>query len=365
MKETKSTIAGYVVDKNRRPVGKVKIALKEKVIAETGSDGFFSVALAGTEPRVALTFTAEGHVPNTRIFNARTAGNGSTVVVWPFAYRVKFNPARDLDIELGGTRIQIPADALTAPGSVKLGDVAELRFTLFDITNAFERAAAPGDFSGRMLDRSIRRLNSYGIFSGALSDLKGRTLSLRRGASIKLAIPVPPRLVKGAPKQVGYFDFDESAGLWNQVGSFDLVSDTLTYNGSVTSFGGAHNCDLPQDTVCVTLHVRDSWGNSLANANVTAHGAQYSSQGTSNANGEVCLLVQRNASFWAEAYGMLGTTYFTSAPFGQQNFTSPNFSSGAGDCGDPDLCPFAGNLLVDYVVGFPPGVFEQREKLAF
>jgi hypothetical protein len=346
-----SIIAGHVFDKENRPLGKVKIMLKGKVVAESGSDGFFSVSLVKSEERVAITFAAEGYVPNTRVYNVKSAGNGSTVVVWPIAYRVKFDPTRDLDIELGGTHIQIPADALVSGGGVRSKNIVELRFTLFDITSAFQRAAAPGDFSGRMLDRSIRRLNSYGIFSSGLHDLKGHPLDLRRGASINLAIPVPSRLTKDLPRQVGYFDFDAVAGLWDQVGNFDLVSDTLTYNGSVTSFGGEHNCDIPQDTVCVTLHVQDSWGNPLPNANVTAHGAQYSSQGTSNANGDVCLLVQRNASFWAEAWGQLGTTFFTSAPFAQQNFTSPNFSSGASDCGNSALCPTVGDLLVDYAVG--------------
>jgi hypothetical protein len=345
-----SIIAGHVLDKNQRPVGKVKITRKGKVVAESGSDGFFSVTLAKAEGRVALTFTAEGYVPNTRVYNAKSAVKGTTVIVWPIAYRVRFDPARDLDIELGGTRIQIPADVLTGPGSVSPGNVVDLRFTLFDITSAFQRSAAPGDFSGRMLDRTIRRLNSYGIFSGGLHDLKGRPLGLRRGASINLAIPVPPRLVRDAPKQVGYFDFDADVGLWNQVGNFDLVPETLTYNGSVTSFGGEHNCDNPQDTVCVTLSVRDWMGNAMPNAIVTAHGAQYSSQGISNASGDVCLLVQRNAGFWAEAYVTIGESYYSSA-FAQQNFTSPNFSSGAGDCGNPDLCPTIGILLVDLIVG--------------
>jgi hypothetical protein len=350
MKKEKSMIAGFIVDKSRRPLGNVKIALKGKIVAESGPDGFFSVSLTDAESRTALTFTAEGHVPNTKIFNARTSGGPTVVVVWPFAYRVRFDPARDLDLELGGTRIQIPANALTA-GGAGISGTAALTYTLFDVTSALERAAAPGDFSGRMLDGSIRRLNSYGIFSGGLRDLKDRPLSLRRGAKIDLAVPVSPRLIKNAPKQIGYFDFDEPGGLWIQVGSFDLTPETLTYNGSVTSFGGAHNLDDPQDTVCVTLHVQDSWGYPAAYANVTAHGPQYSSQGTANANGDVCLLVQRNAGFWADAWGQSGGSYFTSAPFGQQNFTSPNFSSGAGSCGDPNLCPFVGNLLIDYVVG--------------
>lgn len=345
------TIAGRVIDNNRRPVGKVKISLKGKVVAESEKDGSFSAPLPKAEGRIALTFTADGYVPNTRAYNSRP-GNGNTIVVWPFAYRVKFDPARDLDIELGGSRIQIPAGALGGNGGAKTNGTAALRFTLFDITDPFQRAAASGDFTGRLRDRTIRRLNSYGIFDAALLDTKGRALALRRGAKIDLAIAIPPRLAGNSPRQVGFFNFDTSQGLWDQVGGFEFVPSTLTYNGSVTSFGGAHNLDDPQDNVCVTIKVEDWLGNAMPNANVIAHGAQYDSMGTTDASGFVCILVQKNASFWAEASGVTtGNTYFTSFPFGQQNFMSPNFSSGINNCGDPQLCPFVGTVIVDYAVG--------------
>jgi hypothetical protein len=347
-----SRIAGQVLDANRRPVGNVTISLKGEVLAESRPDGFFSVELARAEARVALTFCAEGYVANTRVYNGKAAGGINTVVIWPIAYRMRFDPARDLDVELGGSRIQIPANGLTGPGGTKTVGPVALRFTLFDITSAFQRAAAPGDFSGRLLNRHIVRLNSYGIFSGGLSDREDRPLGLRPGASISLAIAVPPQLVRNAPKQVGYFDFDIMDGLWNQVGDFDFVPNTLTYNGSVTRFNKPHNLDTPQDTVCVTLHVQNTMGTAMPNATVVAHGGSaYTSTGTTDANGDVCLLVQRNDSFWAEAYG----SDYTSAPFPQQNFTSPNFSSGASDCGTA-LCPLLGSITVDYIVGLTVGI---------
>jgi hypothetical protein len=346
-------IAGQIVDNNGRPVGKVKISLKGKVVGESGSDGFFSVILARTEPRVALTFAAEGYVSNTRVYDSKATGNGNTIVVWPIAYQVKFDPTRELDIEFGSSRIKVPANALTGPGGEKPGNPIVLRFTLFDITSKSQRAAASGDFSGQMRDGSIRRLNSYGIFDFGLQDDKGHPLTLRRGAKIDLSIAVPPQLAGLAPKQVGFFDFDERVGRWVQVGNFEYAPRTLTYNGSVTSFGGVHNLDDPQDTTCITVQVINMYdGSAMPNFSVTAHGQQYDSYGTTNSSGFVCLLVQRNSTFTVDATGSFaGNFWGTPNP---PTFTSPNFSSGAADCGNGcTTCPFLGTVPVDFFVGIP------------
>jgi|SRR6185437_3401504 len=158
-----SIISGHVLDNNRRPVGKVKVSLKGKIVAESGNDGAFSVNLVKAETRVAITFVAEGYVSNTRVYDSR-AGAGNTIVIWPIAYRVRFDPSRELDIELGSSRIRIPENGLTGRGGKKFNGAVELQFTLFDITSPFQRAAASGDFSGRLPDGRIQRLNSYGIF---------------------------------------------------------------------------------------------------------------------------------------------------------------------------------------------------------
>lgn len=342
--------AGRVMDNNQRPVSKVKISFKGKVVGESGNDGSFSVTLAGAESRVVLTFAADGYVSNTRVYDSKATGNGNTVVIWPIAYRVKFDSSRELEIELGSSRVRIPANVLTGPGGSKLIDPVVLQFTLFDVTNRSQRAAASGDFSGQMLDGSPRRLNSYGIFHLDLRDLKGRPLSLSRGAKIDLSIAVPSLLAGRAPKQVGFFDFDERVGRWIQVSNFEFVPHTLTYNGSVTSFGGVHNLDDPQDTTCVTVQVVNMYdGSGMPNFSVTAHGQQYDSYGTTNNSGFVCLLVQRNSTFTVDAFGTFGSnTWGTPNP---PTFTSPNFSSGAADCGNGcTTCPFLGTVPVDFFV---------------
>src|SRR5438067_1985431 len=102
------TIAGHVINNDRRPVKNVAILYQGKRITETRNDGFFAAELATSETRVALTFIADGYVVNTKVYGSRVASTGNTIVIWPIAYRIRFDPSRELDIDLGGSRIRAP-----------------------------------------------------------------------------------------------------------------------------------------------------------------------------------------------------------------------------------------------------------------
>jgi hypothetical protein len=139
--------------------------------------------------------------------------------------------------------------------------------------------------------------------------------------------------------------------MWIPGGTFNFVPSTLTYNGHVTVLVvGSHNLDDPLDTTCVTVQVTNIYdGSGMGPFQVTAHCAQYDFTAMTDGNGFVCLLVQMNAPFTVTAQGTFGgSVWGTPHP---STFTSPNFSSGAGDCGDPIKCPFLGTVPVDFVVG--------------
>ncbi|MBV8543508.1 MAG: hypothetical protein JO093_04580 [Acidobacteria bacterium] len=344
-----TVITGHVLARDGRPLDHVELSIGGEIVGHSGSHGFFSIDAPRKSGRVAVTFRHEGFVTNTRIFHTR-AGAGNTVVIWPVANRAFFDPSRDLDVQFHGGRIQIPANAITTErGEPVLR--AELRFTWFDITNARDRAAASGDFSGRLADGSTRRLNSYGIFDlDVVAD--GARLQLKPRTKVALAINVPERPRRKPPKSMGHFNFDANLGIWIWSGTFELASDGLTYNGHVFRFGGSHNLDDPQDTTCITVQVINWWDSSpMAGFTTIAHGLQYDSYGTTDNNGMVCLLVQRNASFTLEAYGSIGSSHFATPNSMQPTYSSPNFSSGASDCGDPVQCPFVGTVPVDLIVG--------------
>ena len=257
-----------------------------------------------------------------------------------------------LDVSFGKARIQIPAGDLAEENEQTMREKVELRWTLFDVTNATQRRAASGDFSGKLLDGRNCRLNYFGIFDFDLRSHNGKRPRLRRDSGIQLAVPISPRLMPRAPRNIGFYNFDRPTGRWIQIGQFELSPSTLTYNGTVHSYGGVHNLDDPQDTVCVTVRAVNVWDSSpLASATLVAHGDQYDSSGTTDSDGLVCLLVQRNAQFTVTGSAIYGSSHwYTTAPI---TFTSPNFSSGAGDYGNSDSCPFSGDVPLDLIVGFP------------
>jgi hypothetical protein len=350
---TNSTISGHVLDNLGRPVPNVKVNLNGKLVAQSLEDGFFSVPAARPEPRMAFTFSESGYVSNTRVFEGRTVASHHTVVLWPVMQSLAFDTVHDLDVEFQASRLRIPANALAGPEHRPFRGRARLDFTLFDVSSPLQRSAASGDYSALLADGSVRRLNSWGIFDLAVRDTEGRPLELAPGAKAELAIPIPRRL-RNPPRSVGYFDFETRSGRWIPAGEFTLDPTTRTYNGTITRFAGPdgstqHNIDEPQDTTCVTIRVLNYWNTApLANFTVEVHGAQYTSTGTTDSNGYACVLVQRNSTFTAKAYGHIGSSdYGTPTP---STLTSPDFSSGAGDCGDPDKCPFIGVVNADLIV---------------
>lgn len=344
-------IAGRVIDNNQRPVRNARIMVKGRDVGASGDNGFFSVDIERPERRVALTFAAAGFVANTRVYDARTKSTGNVVVVWPIAHRITFDPSRPLDVTFEGSRIRIPANGVVKPGGARPAGQVELQFTLFDPTSPLARAAAPGDFSGRLLDSSIRRLNSFGMFVLDLREPDGAPLVLRPDTRIDLAIALPEHLRKEPPAKVGFFDFDVESGLWIQTGTFEFSPPMLTYNGWINRFGGANNLDNPMEVTCVTVQVLNSWDQTpMANFEVVAHGPQYDSYGTTDADGYTCLLIERNGTVTMNVHGSIGTSdYGTATP---PTFTAPNFTSGAAECGDPVLCPFIGVVPADLIVGF-------------
>jgi hypothetical protein len=344
-----SNIIGCVLDNSRRPVDKAKISYQGKIVAVSEKDGSFLVPMIKDENRAALTFTKEGFVTNTKIFNSKAQGK-RIIIIWPIAYQCGFNPLHDLDITLGGSCIQIPSNALVGMDGKKIKEKANLQFTLFDVTDRFQCSAATGDFTGVMPNGKAGRLNSYGVFSLGVYDPKGKPLKLRRGAAADLSIPVPPKLIKTVPQTVGYFVMDTTSGMWNQLSDFNLTPKTFLLNGNINRLGGEHNLDNWQDTACVTIKVVKAYYlTPVPNSNVEVTSMQYNYTAMTNSNGSVCLCVSKNSDFQIEAYGGLEMdNYHTIQPY---TFHSPDIVSDLNNCGDPVLCPLLGTVEIDLAVG--------------
>jgi hypothetical protein len=344
--------SGRVIDSNNIPISGASIAFMGQIIATTAEDGTFSAPVANAGERISLVFSAPGFVSTAKSFNT-TARTSNVIVIWPIAHRMTFDPASDLDVELGGTHLRLPAGTLLDAQGAALKERAQVAYTLFDVSDARQRAAAPGDYSAINPDGTIQRLESFGIFDLDIRALSGQPVTLADGAGLAIAIPVPPRLVRRAPRKIGHYVMDAMTARWVLVGHFLLDPPTLTYNGTITRLGGAGNLDTDLEIVCVTIRVVTVWnGQPLANMLITAEGPNWISTGTTNASGLACLLVGKNQTFTAKAEGMVGSSSYGTPV--KPTFQGPNFNSGASDCGNSERCPLLGTIEADLIVGIGP-----------
>jgi len=175
------------------------------------------------------------------------------------------------------------------------GDV-DVTMSALDITDQRQLASAPGDFTARMRNGTIRNLETFGLFE-LVAESDGRAVRFAPGKAATVELEVP----KEMPAIVPSFRFDERTGRWNQ--------QTTEWQSAgpriVTAINWLDwwNADMPFDTTCLAVDVlgcRSCEGapNRIAGATVTASpsgyfGATYSD--TTNGNAPVCLPAKKGA----------------------------------------------------------------------
>jgi hypothetical protein len=347
-----NSVVGRVVDTNRRALDNVSIYQRGNLVAKTKKDGTFSITTKKADSRELYKFEAPGFVSNVRAFDPTSNGYFG-VVLSPIAHKVEFDIGQGLDIKFDRSRISIPKNALVDDIGRKLSGPAIVRFTLLDITRRLQQLASSGDFFGTLSNGSLTKLESFGVFDFDIAAKNNTKAFLSKDKAISVSIALPLKIAKRAPKEIPFFEFSESSGYWEQISNFLLNQEDLTYNGTITTLqGGQYNIDVPADIVCLKFQVRDYYFNQpMPNAWVTYSGSQSNGTGTTDSNGFVCLLVVKNDVITLSATSVVGTSHYaTPVPL---VVTAPNFSSTAADCGNDLLCPFAGTICVDLLVGFP------------
>lgn len=343
-------VVSYALTPTGSPIVDATVEIGGRPKARTDENGAFELTIQRPRARQALTVSAPGFVTNTRVFSADTHALPPVILV-PVANEITFDAQKGVIAVFGETRLEVPGDAFVdKKGRLQRGMV-RLEYTLLDVTNPAERSGAMGDFSGRMLDGSMTQLRSFGIFQVRVYDKDSNGLELEEKAAIRFAVPIPKRLQQQAPPRVGLFSFDPSDGRWIQEG-FAQLSNGLVYEGTITSIGWAWNFDDPQVVTCVTVKVvKVSNGQPIPGITVVAAGDGYESTGPTNSEGLTCLLVQRNSLIHLSAWGVIGTSHWSTYPWVDVVATVPDFASGSEDCGDSNRCPLVAVLEVDLIVG--------------
>lgn len=346
---TGGPIVGRVVDPQGKPVAGAEVSVNGGAATKTRSNGAFSLRRVPSSPRLAVSATAPGFVRTTTIVPAPTRGAINGVAIWPRAKPVRLQSEDGGTVKFAGNgSLSIPANSLVDDRGQPVTGAVDVSVTYFDVSDPAQLRAAPGDFSARMLDRSQRQLESFGIVEIHVTAAGGRRAELARGRDAEIRIPIPRAYLDRAPERVRSFSFDSRTGYWTEAGG--LVRAGLVYTGTIDRFDWSWNADDPLDTACMTFKVVRPWQNDQPepNCRVEATGVTYGSvsYGYTDAAGLVCLLVKRNDQVDIRAFSTLNQNYL-SVPV---VVTTPNIAAGPADCGDPLKCPLT-DIPLDIIVG--------------
>lgn len=342
------SISGRVVDPRNRPIRGVEVRVPEHPTVSTNARGEFTLSRIPSTERLAVSFTSQDYMNTTRILRARAGQGTQSVPLWPRAKAVSLDAERGGKVRFpNGGGVTLPPNALVDDNGQPVRGKVKVRLTSLDVSDRKQLRAVPGDFTAQMSDKSVRMLESFGVFEIAVRDSKERRVDLARGQTARFDLPIPEKVRERAPQISRLFSFDDVTGRWIEEGKV-VKEDRLVYSGTITRFDWSWNVDDPLDTTCITVKFVDVYGGNqgpIANALVEAQGVNYStiSSGYTNSQGLVCLLVKINSPVVINAYDPA----YPTTPIGPVNVTSPNIVAGAGDCGDPVKCPLVASVEQD------------------
>lgn len=350
------TITGRVIDRQKRPVRGTLVQVPGRMPITTNANGTFTFDSLASTDRLSISFSAPGFVDTTRVFPVRRGVlNATDTVLLRRAPAVVINATNGGRVTFAqGGGLTIPPSSLVDPvRNLLTGDV-RVSLTYLDVSDPNQIRSAPGDFTAVMRDNSVRTLESFGIFEAYVEDLRGRRADLAPGKTAIINLPIPRRNLGNVPRTIGLFSFGTISGRWIEAGTLIRSDDGLTYNGTIDTLDVNWNGDDPVDTTCIRVQVFEPHfpnpphGPPAVNSHVTATGVSYtgSSDGYTDSNGFVCLLVKRNSQVSLQAFSTQVSSY-VSVPI---VITTPNIASGAADCGNLARCPLV-QIDLDIIVG--------------
>lgn len=336
------TVRGRVVNPQNVPVAGVRVRAPGREAVLTDGKGEFELRGLPAAERLAVGFSARGFMDTTRIYDSRRSSTGDTVVIWPRAAPASLDAERGGKLTFPGGTVSFPPRALVDEAGRAVRGKVRVSFSALDVSDRRQVRSAPGDFTARMRGNKIRRLETFGVFEVFVEDANGRRANLARGRKAAVQLFIPRALRRRVPAAVGLFSFEQDSGLWVEEGTLGATPARTWFTASLSNLTPIWNADMVLDTTCVKLKILGCDCHNpagLAGSHVEAYGLDYSgfSDGYTDANGEVCLPVKRNAKASV-------TAYHPSLPDVHSNpleITTPAHVAGASDCGNPSLCPLA------------------------
>lgn len=285
---------GTVVDENSDPIAGVTITIGSD-FAITDSYGIFSIS-AGTVYEKFAYIKAEkpGFINGSRALMPTSGTNQVKIMLLNSDPTEVIVSGQQETIALpGGTEVTLPGAYETELGLAYTGDVSvTVKFLSPDNENM--TLQMPGALVAENADGDLRVLETLGMIAVILKGENGEKLNIASGTTATIKVPVASAITN-PPATVPLWSFNETFGYWEEDGLAFLQGDY--YSGEVSHFS-FWNVDVPFATVelCVTLV--DDANNTINNQYVILKRAESNgtstSNGFTNANGEICGFVPSN-----------------------------------------------------------------------
>ncbi|MFT3911676.1 MAG: carboxypeptidase-like regulatory domain-containing protein [Ferruginibacter sp.] len=276
------SVSGMIVDENNIPV-EGAVAKMGTLSTTTNAKGIFSFDHA-TLDKYITTVTVEmpGYFKAYRSFSANATRNYISIKLLPRAIAGNVSSTAGGTVSLlNGTSLSFQPNSVVikSTGAAYSGNV-KVYAAYIDPTASDIAATVPGSFMGRD-ENNLYTLQSTGMIAVDLEADNGEALQLASNLPATIKMPIPALLLDKAPSSINTWSLDEQ-GVWKKEGTAQKSGNF--YEMQVTHFS-FWNCDVPFNSIYLTIHVQDQNGNILPNTLVQ-------------------LTIQNNNSSWGTSYGI-------------------------------------------------------------
>jgi hypothetical protein len=231
-----TSVFGRIVDEQDAPISGVQVT-GGGVTTSTDINGIFMFTdVMLDQARAYITATKSGYFKGSRIFRPIKNGMSKPPIIKLLAQKSigTINASAGGSVQSpGGMKVEIPANALEGYNGQVNVVAAYINPTSPDFL-----ARMPGDLSADNADNKRGGLVSYGMCNYDLLDDGGNKLMIKSGMQVTVSSPVPQSLQQFASSTIDMWTFDETLGIWKQIGVGTYQNGV--YTGKVSHFSSVN-----------------------------------------------------------------------------------------------------------------------------
>jgi hypothetical protein len=259
------SVSGIVTDENDAPIANAAVTVAGTTYF-TNSRGFFNSPTVTLDKYFSsVQVSKPGYFKAIRSFCANATRNYVAIKLIPKTLAGNFAGGTGGKITLGnGTELNFTASSIAdkSSGAAFTGNV-RVYSSYIDPTSGDISARVPGSFVGQDGSK-MYALSSAGMLAVELESDAGVLLQLATGKTAAVKLLIPASLQGSAPATIDTWSLDDR-GIW-------IKEATAAKNGSFYEFQASHfsywNCDIPNSSIYLQLHVANQDNAPLSNTYV-------------------------------------------------------------------------------------------------